>query len=195
MTGLDPTSPLILDTRALNLPRRAGSMITVTRTVPSPVDMGVALARVLPGSPVELDLRLESVMEGVLVSGSADVHVDAECARCLDPMDWDEVVEFSELFVYPATDARGAVVEEPVNEDEDPLPKLQDDMIDLETTLRDAVVLGFPLAPVCQSDCSGLCSVCGVRLDDLPEHEHEQLDPRWAALAALAAPELTEDQS
>lgn len=195
MTGLDPTSPLILDTRALNLPRRAGSMITVTRTVPSPVDMGVALARVLPGSPVELDLRLESVMEGVLVSGSADVHVDAECARCLDPMDWDEVVEFSELFVYPATDARGAVVEEPVDEDEDRLPKLQDDMIDLETTLRDAVVLGFPLAPVCQSDCSGLCSVCGVRLDDLPEHEHEQLDPRWAALAALAAPELTEDQS
>ncbi|MSO26618.1 MAG: DUF177 domain-containing protein [Candidatus Nanopelagicales bacterium] len=170
-------------------------MITVTRTVPSPVDMGVALARVLPDSPVELELRLESVMEGVLVSGSAEVHVDAECARCLDPMSWDEVIEFSELFVYPATDARGAVVEEPGEDDEDPLPKLQDDMIDLETTLRDAVVLDFPLAPVCQSYCAGLCSVCGVRLDDFPGHEHEQLDPRWAALAALAAPDLTEDIS
>lgn len=170
-------------------------MITVTRTVSSPVDMGVALARVLPDSPVELDLRLESVMEGVLVSGSADVHVDAECARCLDPMDWDDVVEFSELFVYPATDARGAVVKEPADDDEDPLPKLQDDMIDLEPTLRDAVVLGFPLAPVCQSDCSGLCSVCGVRLDDYPGHLHEQLDPRWAALSALALPDSTEDQS
>ncbi len=195
MTGLDPSSPLVLDTRALNLPRRAGSMITVTRTVPSPVDMGVALARVLPDSPVELDLRLESVLEGVLVSGSADVHVDAECARCLDPLDWDEVVEFSELFVYPATDARGAVVEELVDDDEDLLPRLQDDMLDLEATLRDAVVLGFPLAPVCQSDCAGLCSVCGVRLDDHPGHLHEQLDPRWAALTAVELPDTTEDQS
>ncbi len=170
-------------------------MVTVTRTVPSPVDMGVALARVLPGSPVELELRLESVMEGVLVSGSADVHVDAECARCLDPISWDEVIEFNELFVYPATDARGAVVEEPGDEDEDPLPKLQDDMIDLEATLRDAVVLGFPLAPVCHSDCAGLCSVCGINLDDNPGHLHEQLDPRWAALAALADPESTENQT
>ncbi len=170
-------------------------MVTVTRTVPSPADMGVALARVLPGSPVELELRLESVMEGVLVSGSADVHVDAECARCLDPTSWDEVIEFNELFVYPATDSRGAVVEELGDEDEDPLPKLQDDMIDLEATLRDAVVLGFPLAPVCQSDCAGLCSVCGIKLDDNPGHLHEQLDPRWAALSALRQPDLTEDQS
>lgn len=168
-------------------------MITVTRTVPSPADMGVALARVQLGSPVELDLRLESVMEGVLVSGSADVHVDAECARCLNPLDWDEVVEFSELFVYPATDARGAVVEAPDDEYEDPLPQLIDDMIDLETTLRDAVVLGFPLAPVCQVDCAGLCSICGVRLDDNLGHLHEQLDPRWAALSALAVPNSTDD--
>lgn len=188
MTGLDPRGSLVLDTRALGLQRRAGSMITVTRTAEAPGDLGIAMARVPKGSPIELDLRLESVLEGVLVTGSAELQVDAECARCLEPMQWQEDVEFSELFVYPATDARGAVVEEPT-EDDEPLPMVQDDYLDLEPTLRDAVVLGLPLAPVCREDCGGLCPECGVRLDDNPGHAHEQTDPRWAALAALADPD------
>ena len=188
MTSLDPTSPCVIDSRALGLQQRAGSMITVDRTVPAPERLGIALARVSAGSPVDLELRLESVMEGVLVSGTADVHVDADCARCLEPMEWDEAVDFSELFVYPATDARGAVVEEPGDE-EDPLPRIQDDLIDLEPTLRDAVVLGLPLAPLCSEDCAGLCSECGVRLDDAPGHAHDQTDSRWAALAGLVEPD------
>lgn len=184
MTSLDPRSPCVLDTRALGLQRRPGSMITVTRTAPAPDSLGVALARVPEGSPIELDLRLESVLEGVLVTGSADLEVRAECARCLDPLEWEEAVELSELFVYPATDARGALVEESA-EDDDPLPRIEDDCIDLEPTLRDAVVLALPMSPLCREDCPGLCSECGVRLDDDPGHRHEQTDPRWAALAGL----------
>lgn len=184
MTGLDPRNPLVLDVRALDLQRRPGSMITLTRTVPAPDDLGVAVARVVPGSPIELDARLESVMEGVLLTATAQLQLSAECARCLDPLSWEEEVELTELFAYPDTDARGAIVEEPA-EDDDPLPTLQDDMIDLEPTLRDAVVLALPLAPLCRDDCAGLCPECGVRLDDNPGHAHEQTDPRWAALAAL----------
>lgn len=186
MTGLDPRSPLVLDTRALGLQRRPGSMVTVTRTVPGPPDLGVALARVPVGSDVELDLRLESVMEGVLVSGTADLSIEAECARCLEPVAWEEDIDLSELFVYPATDARGAVVDEPGPED-DPLPTIEDDCVDLEPTLRDAVVLALPLAPLCRSDCAGLCAECGIRLDDAPGHAHEQVDPRWEALRGLTA--------
>lgn len=163
-------------------------MLVVTRTVPAPGDLGIAMARVPEGTPVALDLRLESVLEGVLVTGTADLQVTGECARCLEPLEWQEDVEFSELFVYPATDARGAVVEEPADE-EDPLPLVQDDLIDLEPTLRDAVVLALPMAPLCREDCGGLCPECGVRLDEVPGHVHEQTDPRWAALAALAEPD------
>lgn len=150
--------------------------------------MGVALASIPSGSPIEIHARLESVLEGVLVTATTSLQVRAECARCLEPMSWSEEVEFSELFVYPATDARGAVVEEPADAD-DTLPMLEDDLIDLEPTLRDAVVLALPLAPLCREDCAGLCSICGVRLDDDPGHQHEQLDPRWAALNALMDPE------
>lgn len=186
MTGLDPRGPLVLDVRSLQ--RRAGSMVTVARDVPAPADLGVAMARVPEGSPIALDLRLESVLEGVLVSGTAEVQVDAECSRCLDPVQWRQDVSLTELFRYPATDARGAVVEEE-DESEDPLPEVQDDHVDLEPVLRDAVVLDLPLAPLCREDCLGLCPTCGVRLEDDPQHAHEQTDPRWAALSALSEPE------
>ena len=186
MTGLDPKDPLVLDVRTLQ--RRPGSMVTVSRTSPAPAGLGVAMARVPEGSPIELDLRLESVLEGVLVSGTADLQIAAECSRCLEPFDWHEEVDLTELFRYPATDARGAIVEEE-DESEDPLPVLQDDLIDLQPVLRDAVVLDLPLAPLCSEDCLGLCPDCGVRLEDDPQHAHETSDPRWAALAALAEPD------
>lgn len=186
MTELDPKNPLVLDVRSLQ--RRPGSMVSVVRSAPAPADLGVAMARVPEGSPIELDLRLESVLEGVLVSGSADLEVSAECSRCLDPFDWHEEVDLTELFRYPPTDHRGAVVEEP-DESEDPLPVMQDDLIDLYPTLRDAVVLDLPLAPLCREDCPGLCPECGARLADDPQHAHESSDPRWAALAALLEPD------
>lgn len=187
MTGLDPRHPLVIDVRSL--PRTPGSMVTVTRDVPAPAGLGVAMARVPEGSPIDLDLRLESVLEGVLVSGSADLEVTAECSRCLEAFDWQQEIDLTELFRYPSTDARGAVVEE---EDEsfDPLPVLKDDEIDLEPVLRDAVVLDLPLAPLCREDCLGLCSECGARLEDDPQHAHDTTDSRWAALAALTEPDV-----
>ena len=179
----DPKDPLVLDARTL--PRRPGFMITVTRTSPAPAGLGVAMARVPEGSPIELDLRLESVLEGILVSGTADLEISAECSRCLDPVEWHEDVELTELFRYPSTDARGAVVEE-VDESEDPLPEVQDDLIDLRPVLRDAVVIDLPLAPLCSEECLGLCPDCGFRLVEDPQHEHDTFDPRWAALVSLA---------
>ena len=160
-------------------------MRRVSTTVPAPADLGVAMARIPEGSDVGLDLRLESVVEGVLVTGTARVRVAGECARCLDPVAWDDEVDLTELFAYPATDARGAVVDDGDVDQDDPLPTLEGDPLDLEPTLRDAVVLALPLAPVCRETCLGLCPDCGARLADDPTHQHDQVDPRWAALTAL----------
>ncbi|MFM8352242.1 MAG: YceD family protein [Actinomycetales bacterium] len=183
MTALDPKSPLVLDLRALALQRRPGSMVEIEREFPGPDDLGVPMARVPAGSPVLVQVRLESVLEGVLVTGTADVEVVGECARCLEGLDWDETVEFRELFVYPATDARDAVVEAP--SEDDGLAVIENECIDLEPLLRDALIPALPMAPLCDPDCAGLCPTCGVRLDNEPGHAHEQLDPRWAALAEL----------
>lgn len=70
-------------------------------------------------------------------------------------------------------------------EDEDRL-FIEDGLFDLEPVLRDAVVLALPMQPVCQDDCLGLCSECGARLTDDPDHHHDAVDIRWAALQGLA---------
>ncbi|MBV9291983.1 MAG: DUF177 domain-containing protein [Frankiales bacterium] len=171
-TRLDPRAPLVLDTRELG--RRAGSMRRVQRTVPAPDGWGLELVRVPAGTPVTLDFRLESVLDGVLVSGSVRAEVDAECGRCLEPVRTAVDVDIQELFAYDA------------GQQDDDVAAMEGDFIDIEPVVRDAVVLGLPLNPVCSEDCPGLCAGCGGSLRDLPDdHHHDEIDPRWAALAAI----------
>ncbi|KRF07556.1 MULTISPECIES: YceD family protein [Nocardioides] len=187
MTSLDPRAPLVLDTRELG--RRPGSQRDVVITVPAPAELGIEVLSVPEGSPVELDLRLEAVMEGVLVTGTATAGLEGECARCLEPIDDEIDVRFQELYVY--ADQHDKAVEHDDHDLDDETSRLEDDMLDLEPLLRDAVVLALPFTPLCEDDCPGLCAECGARLADDPEHTHDApIDPRWAGLTAL-----TQDQS
>ncbi len=152
-------------------------MRTVQRTAPAPEQFGIDLIHVPAGAELSLDLRLESVMEGVLVSGTVQAELAGECARCLDPFTDRLQVPIQELFVYPdsTTDTTS---------DEGEVGRLEQDLIDLLPVVRDATVLALPLTPLCRPDCLGLCADCGQRLDELPaEHGHARTDPRWAALA------------
>ncbi len=181
MTTLDHRSPLVLDTRELG--RRPGSMRTARRTVEAPADLGTVVIGVAEGSPVELDLRLEAVMEGVLVSGTARATSTGECVRCLDPIERELVVDLQELYTYP-----GRAPEDDPDGTQDDLRELDDDLVDVEPVLRDAVVLALPFQPVCSPDCPGLCADCGARLADAePGHHHDSVDPRWAALQGMAS--------
>ena len=183
---LDPRKPLVLDTRELG--RRPGSMRTVRFPAPAPADLGVELIGVPAGSEIDLDLRLESVMEGVLVSGTAAVQLAGECGRCLEPVTETLTVDLQELFAYPDSSTDQTA-------DEDETARMEGDFLDLEPTLRDAVVLALPLTPLCREDCSGLCATCGERLDDLPEdHSHEVPDARWSALQDMLDPRTTEEK-
>jgi len=168
------SGPFVLDTRELG--RRPGAMQEVRRTEAAPADFGVDLIKVPPGEPIELDLRVESVSEGVLVSGTVTATAEGECGRCLDPVQQQVQVRIVELFAYP-----GSATEETTDADE--VGRLVDDRADLEPAIRNAIVLALPLTPLCGPDCKGLCAGCGQRLEDLPpDHTHEQIDPRWAGL-------------
>ena len=180
---LDPRAPLVLDTRELG--RGPGAMRHVRATVPAPAALRTELACVAEGAPLELDLRLESVMEGVLVSGSVAAPVTGECGRCLDPVADSLHVEVLQLFVYVEVGAPG---------EDDELGVVADDRLDIEPAVRDAVVLALPLSPRCSADCPGLCARCGTRLADEPGHEHAEIDPRWSALAGLGHNETDRDQ-
>jgi len=179
LTTLDPRAPFVLDTRELS--RRPGSQREVTLTAPAPADLGIEVLSVPVDSPVELDLRLEAVMDGVLVTGGAHAALAGECVRCLEPIADEVDVTFQELYMYD--DTRDAAS---LDDDDDDISMLEGDLLDLEPVLRDAVVLALPFQPLCQDDCPGLCPECGARLADDPDHGHgEPIDPRWAGLAGL----------
>ncbi len=140
--ALDPRSPFVLDTHELG--RRPGTMRTVDRTVPAPEDLGTAVIGVPAGSDLELDLRLEAVMEGILVSGTVRGGTVGECVRCLDEVVDTIDVALQELYVYPER-ARVAVED---GDDEEDLRELEGDLVDLEPAVRDAVVPALPFRPV-----------------------------------------------
>jgi uncharacterized metal-binding protein YceD (DUF177 family) len=168
-------NPWFVDLRELG--RRAGSMQEIERSLPAPAEWRVELIGVPEGAEVRMRLRLESVMEGVLVSGDLDVPVTGSCARCLEPIEDTLHFDVQELYAY-----EGSTTEATSEEDE--VRRIDGDFLDLEPLARDTVVLNLPLAPVCTPDCAGLCVDCGQRLDDLPaDHSHEVVDARWAGLA------------
>ena len=161
------------------LPRRAGEMKEFQLHLPLEKAIGIDVIEVPAGSTLDLDLRLESVTEGILATGEFITLAKGECTRCLDPITLELDKSFQELYSYKANS------DLPENEAEDEL-LMEGDVIDLENPIRDAIVLSLPINPVCSEDCEGLCSTCGVKWSELPEdHAHEVIDARWKGLEGL----------
>jgi uncharacterized protein len=177
------TSPMAIDITRLG--RRPGAMVTLRNTVPSPLRIGLDMIAIEPGAPLELDLRVESVSEGVLVTGTVTGPTVGECARCLTEVSGRVQVGLTELFAYP--DSTTAATTE-----EDEVGHIVDATIDLEQAIIDAVALDLPFAPVCRPDCPGLCPECGIPLAAEPGHHHDRIDPRWAKLAGMMDPATSE---
>ncbi|MCT9820335.1 YceD family protein [Microbacterium sp. W1N] len=161
-------SPFLIPVR--EIAHRSGEMREHDIEVAAPEQWGEGLVSVPQGEPVQIDVRLESVHEGILVTAEVATRMVGVCGRCLTDIAQPVEVEFQELFGYPGGEANDFEV--------------QDDHVDLETPVRDSIVLSLPFQPVCQPDCPGLDPSTGVKLTDSAEPE-TPIDPRWAALQAL----------
>lgn len=158
----------------------------VARTFAVPERIGAEMIGIPAGGDLDLDLRLESVSEGVLVTGTVGGATEGQCVRCLEPISGDVEISLTELFAYPDSATEQTT-------DEEDVARLIDDEVDLEQLIIDGVGTELPLSPVCDDDCAGLCVQCGVRLAEAgPDHGHEILDPRWAGLAKFAEGEAEE---
>ncbi|NYI72263.1 uncharacterized protein GGQ54_002823 [Naumannella cuiyingiana] len=167
----DPRSGLVLDTH--NLHRQAGVMREVRERVEAPEGLGNDVIGVPTGAPIDLELRLEAVVEGVLVTGEARFEATGQCGRCLEPVTEQVVIDIQELYVYPGNEADG-----------EDASRLDGELADLEPLVRDEALLELPFMPVCRADCAGLCPDCGANLNADPGHDHgPSTDPRWAGLS------------
>ncbi|MGQ4597464.1 YceD family protein [Nocardia sp. R6R-6] len=174
-----PDAAFVLDTRSLG--RRPGTMRELRRTVTTEERIGLDLIAIPVGAQVELDLQLQAVSEGVLVTGTVTGPTEGECSRCLEPFTGAVSLQLTELFAYP-----DSTTEQTTEDDE--IYRMVDDTIDLEPVVIDAFGLELPIQPLCTPDCAGLCSECGARMAIAGSgHTHEILDPRWAGLAGFAS--------
>ena len=169
----DHRAPLVIDTR--DLPRRPGSSHHIRREVPSPSDLGSGLFAVATGAPIALDVLLESVVEGVLVTAEVSATVSGECGYCLEPDESTLDVSVRELFSYEPP-------EQAEPQDEEAVSLLVDDLADLEPAIRDAIVLALPFSRLCGDDCPRLAAVL-----EKVTPEDERVDPRWEALRAAVS--------
>jgi uncharacterized protein len=134
-------------------------------------DLALSSAEVVPGTPVHVDLVLESLSSSLTATGTVTVRWQGDCRRCLEPVEGD-----AEADVH-------AEVFEPAPTEGETYP-LVGEQVDLEPLVRDAVLLALPLAPLCADTCAGPAPETfptgPAVADDAPG------DPRWAALDDLS---------
>lgn len=168
---------------------RPGATETVARTVDR-ADLTSEPGAWGPGDealvgPIDLDLKLEMLVDGLLVTGTVAFPTVMPCARCLVDVRRAEESDVSEVF----QDRRR--LEDDEQDDLEPGYEVDHEgEIDLEALIRDAVLAAVPLRRLCKEDCAGLCARCGADLnvEDCGHRDEPTTDPRWAKLADLDLP-------
>ncbi len=168
--------PFVVDVQQLL--GKPGAYQRLTLEQPAGPGVRTEVVAVAEEEPVTAEVMLESVREGILVTGDARTTGDAVCSRCLDPVRLDLTAPLQELYAWSAQEAE-------VDDLGELGPHLDGELLDLCPAIRDGLILEMPLAPLCDDDCPGLCAECGFKLVEDPSHQHDTSDPRWAALSAL----------
>jgi uncharacterized protein len=165
-------SPLTVN--VAELLRRPGTRRDFRATATA-ADLKVVDSGVADGTPIDVDVVLESLADGIVVTGSVGTCWTGACRRCLEPVDGPLQVNVRELYQHDPKDAEAFA--------------FGGEQLDLEPMVREAVLLELPLAPLCRPDCAGLCPECGANRNEGDcGHRLEVSDPRWAALEELLEP-------
>jgi uncharacterized protein len=184
--------------------RRPGQSQDVETTLPAPSGIGDDFYGVAPDSDVVLDVRIDSITDGLLVTGDITATFSGECSRCLIPISEQKSAHVEAYFPYEPdnrdtheTNARRDyrdyhgevdIIAGQEDDSQDVYPLSPDgNFADFEALLRDNLSDLLPAQAVCKEDCLGLCPQCGLNLNENPGHHHEVHDIRWAALEEIAA--------
>lgn len=120
----------------------------------------------------------------ILVRGSLSGQLELACSRCLKPFAAPAAIEF-DLLLVPAP-AGGAPAKEELSPDDLDLDFYTGETVDLESILREQIILMLPLKPLCDEECKGLCPHCGANLNqETCTCPADAVDSPFARLAKL----------
>lgn len=113
--------------------------------------------------PLSWQVDVTNTGDALLVTGTVEGEARTSCARCVDDFSFPVTGEVEGYFLL------GADKEAPEDMDDDEFDVLpEDNVIDLEPLLNAALLLEFPLVPLCDEECKGLCPTCGANLNEGP---------------------------
>jgi uncharacterized protein len=160
----------------INLRELTAAKQEVRLTASLPVDHIVKQHSGLEASGLLMaDITALTKFDSVNVTGKLVVPVELVCSRCLTRYCQSLRIPFHESFTKNPDEA---------NQDDEDIVVVTEDRVDLVPYIEEAVLLAFPMAPVCEEECKGLDPVTGSNLNVYPaEKPPERIDPRLAALA------------
>jgi len=162
-------NPLVIN--AAELLRRSGNERDVDLVV-EPTEIDLDNPNVAADADVGVHLHLESLSDGIVVTGSVAVPWSGTCRRCLAPASGTATAEVHELYQHTVTDPDAF--------------ELAGDQLDLRPMVRELLLLEVPDTPLCREDCAGLCPQCGADRNTVEcGCDVAVADPRWDALSAL----------
>ena len=92
--------------------------------------------------PFEVDAVVTKTDDELLVRVDIECPMRMECARCLE--EFTSVLHTDAFFNYHVKPS---------------------DVVDITDDVRQEIILGYPMIPVCRPDCRGLCRACGHNLN------------------------------
>lgn len=115
------------------------------------------------------------------LEATAEIPYSGSCARCLAPVSGVFTMPFERTVV-----TEGTLTEEQLEDNVDEYVIVENGFLDIDDSVREALILSFPMRLLCEDDCPGLCSKCGKSLrDGACGCITKEIDPRWAVLASL----------
>jgi uncharacterized protein len=82
----------------------------------------------------------------VRIKGEIEGIFELVCDRCADSFLQNKKIELDEIFELSTKE-------------------LSDRLVDLDSKVRDIVVMSFPIKILCNENCKGICLGCGVNLN------------------------------
>jgi uncharacterized protein len=133
---------------------------------------------------VAVELTAEKHAQEVRVRGKLTAEFEVPCARCLEPVKVPLDAKFDQF--YQSHETRRLVGEIELQEKDTEIAFYFGDFIEVSDIIREQILLGLPMKPVCREDCKGLCPRCGKNRNmEVCNCQALFLDPRFAQLLKI----------
>lgn len=165
-------NPAFLDT--FDLQRERGNSRDEKSVFELEESIGNGIEEVSESSNVVVSAHLESVQDGIYLSGSAPVKIDSICSKCGKSSTRSTKVPLSAFYLY-----EDKITDDDIDDLMDEYFLLEERYIDLIQLLRDSLCDVFEYAPLCSKECRESPNVTTTKGDD------EFLDPRFDILKGM----------